>query len=490
MFELIKTFLKIGLIGFGGGSALIPVIEKEAVIDKNFVSSEKYTEETIIANITPGALPVKLSAAIGKEHSGALFSLLSAYTLAFPGVFISVILLSLIATMDKQGLLLIEYASIGISAFIIFLLVHYILKVLNTSKTERNYKIIIMLASAFLTCGKEIRALIYEIFANIPQDSLGKAFLDISTIDLLLLVFFIIFTVGDFSKYKNSILKYIRISLCVIISVFFVLLSGKGTGFSFPLMKNIIMYTMLLLCVVFTYLDAKSEKRSTNKIDIKGTLIVCSYFLAAILIFAAIAYILFGSEIIDYLKFGIISTVTSFGGGEAYLTVAHGLFVDGGFVSSDVFYSQMLPITNALPGPILVKLLSCIGYSFGAGKINSIGAAYILAILGFTIGIGFSCISYFLVELVYKAFSEIKVFISLKTWILPVICGMLITTMISMLSEMIKISITAGISNYLSLVVIVGILFTVYCLHKFLKLNDLIIILISGAVSIFAMLIL
>lgn len=61
MKELLATMFKIGCIGFGGGTALVPVIESEVVYEKKLIDKEEYTKDVIVANITPGALPVELA---------------------------------------------------------------------------------------------------------------------------------------------------------------------------------------------------------------------------------------------------------------------------------------------------------------------------------------------------------------------------------------------------------------------------------------------
>ena len=60
-----------------------------------------------------------------------------------------------------------------------------------------------------------------------------------------------------------------------------------------------------------------------------------------------------------------LSSITSFGGGEAYIAVADGYFVQPGYVDAGTFYTQLVPIANALPGPILVKVAAGIGYLTG-----------------------------------------------------------------------------------------------------------------------------
>lgn len=62
--------LKIGCIGFGGGSALIPVLQKEAVQDKGLITEDELDSDIVAASITPGALPVEIAAGIGKLPVG------------------------------------------------------------------------------------------------------------------------------------------------------------------------------------------------------------------------------------------------------------------------------------------------------------------------------------------------------------------------------------------------------------------------------------
>ncbi len=59
--SLLRGLITVGLIGFGGGSALIPVVEKELVQKRGLLDDHLFTRHTIVANITPpviaGMLP-------------------------------------------------------------------------------------------------------------------------------------------------------------------------------------------------------------------------------------------------------------------------------------------------------------------------------------------------------------------------------------------------------------------------------------------------
>ena len=56
---------KIGCVGFGGGTALIPIIEEEVVDKAGIITEEEYNKEVMIASLTPGALPFELAGGLG-----------------------------------------------------------------------------------------------------------------------------------------------------------------------------------------------------------------------------------------------------------------------------------------------------------------------------------------------------------------------------------------------------------------------------------------
>ena len=85
-FSMTATMLKIGFIGFGGGSALIPVIEDEVVEKDRIVTEEEFNDDVMIASITPGALPVEVATGIGRQASGlkGMAAAATAKSMVFP----------------------------------------------------------------------------------------------------------------------------------------------------------------------------------------------------------------------------------------------------------------------------------------------------------------------------------------------------------------------------------------------------------------------
>ena len=63
-------------------------------------------------------------------------------------------------------------------------------------------------------------------------------------------------------------------------------------------------------------------------------------------------------EIMCFSGRGILSAWMSFGGGDAYMTIADGIFVGGGMITSQQYYNHIVPAVNVLPGSILCKTLA------------------------------------------------------------------------------------------------------------------------------------
>lgn len=153
---MLASLLKIGCIGFGGGSALIPVIEKEVVEEQKLVTEEEYNKDVVVACITPGALPMEIATGLGKRAYGILGMLLSGVMMAFPGALVTVIMLSVMSWVDQGVLNQIEILSIGISAFIACLLTEYSRKTLAEARKEskgRWKRAVVILVGVFLLSG-------------------------------------------------------------------------------------------------------------------------------------------------------------------------------------------------------------------------------------------------------------------------------------------------------------------------------------------------
>ncbi len=84
--KLIFSFITIGLFGFGGGYAIIPLVEKDAVNKLGWLSLEHFTDGVAFANILPGPVAPKVAVFVGYEVLGIIGGCIALIALILPGV--------------------------------------------------------------------------------------------------------------------------------------------------------------------------------------------------------------------------------------------------------------------------------------------------------------------------------------------------------------------------------------------------------------------
>jgi chromate transporter len=90
--ELFRVFFKMGCITFGGGYAMLPVIEKELIRKRGWVTMEEVMDYYTIGQVTPGIIAVNVSTFIGYKRKGPLGGILSTLGFVAPSlIFITLI---------------------------------------------------------------------------------------------------------------------------------------------------------------------------------------------------------------------------------------------------------------------------------------------------------------------------------------------------------------------------------------------------------------
>ena len=128
------------------------------------------------------------------------------------------------------------------------------------------------------------------------------------------------------------------------------------------------------------------QQKIKLRIDFKRIL-KCLFVWIIILVILVFPTCIYGVRSAEYIGKGLLSLIVSFGGGDAYLYVAEGLFVNSGMLSEEVFYGQLVMCVNILPGSILCKTLSGTGYLIGYSAMGNIGIGIVMTLAGFAISI-------------------------------------------------------------------------------------------------------
>ena len=443
--QLFTSMLKIGCIGFGGGSAIIPIIEDE-IVETGIDTKENIDKDVMVANITPGALPVEVAASIGKRAGGNKGMFLSALAMALPGALAAIAIFTIFSTMKLTVLNVIELASVGVSIFILYMLKVYIGNVFNkcagNTKCERK-TVILMAISLFVVCGKNLYQLLG--ISKTPVFSL-------SAFNALMLFFFCIIFMEN-NRHKNVGF----IVIMVIISTLFAVTHGKN---------NYIMYALDAIMIMISLAGIVDDmKNSGMKIKIYKNFFKELFIWIVFLVICSMPALINNANIVEFIGKGIISAFMSFGGGDAYLTIADGLFVDTNMVTESQFYGHIVSVVNVLPGSILCKTLCGVGYYLGINISGSIVTGVLFAIVGFACSIAASCGFYMTIYHLYNNLSSLRIISRISECIRPIIAGFLINISLSLCNQSVRVMGKYQISG-ISTIIIVVLMFIITCLLK------------------------
>ncbi len=155
LFFLFLTFFKIGLFTFGGGYAMIPIIEREAVDRKNWISKDEFLDILAIAESTPGPLAINSATFVGYKVCGVLGSVFATLGVVLPS-FIIIFAISFFFDLFLS-LRWVQYAFRGIQVCVAFLIFNAGLKMLKHLK--------IGWFNTTLFCVSAIALLVLDLFA-------------------------------------------------------------------------------------------------------------------------------------------------------------------------------------------------------------------------------------------------------------------------------------------------------------------------------------
>ncbi len=93
LWQLFKTFFLVGLVSFGGGYAMIPII-KTAVTQYGWMTAERLTNIIAIAGMSPGPIATNSAILVGYSAAGFSGAIISAVAMLLPSIILVVIVAS------------------------------------------------------------------------------------------------------------------------------------------------------------------------------------------------------------------------------------------------------------------------------------------------------------------------------------------------------------------------------------------------------------
>ena len=146
LWQIFVTFFKIGAFTFGGGYAMIPLIQREAVDHRKWVTEDDILDIVAIAESTPGPIAINSATFVGYRAAGVLGSAAATFGVVLPS-FVIILALSFVL-QQFQEVRAVQYAFRGIQAGVLALL----FKALWTmyKKAPKGWAAYVVMAGSFV----------------------------------------------------------------------------------------------------------------------------------------------------------------------------------------------------------------------------------------------------------------------------------------------------------------------------------------------------
>ncbi len=161
--DLFLTFSKVGVMTFGGGYAMLPILQREVVNKKHWASEEELMDYYAIGQCTPGVIAVNTATFIGRKERGNLGGILATLGVVFPSIIIILVIASLISNFSH--LAWVQNAFAGIRVCVCILIINAVVSLWKKALVDVFTVLIfaaVFLASVFLN----LSPIIYVVAAG------------------------------------------------------------------------------------------------------------------------------------------------------------------------------------------------------------------------------------------------------------------------------------------------------------------------------------
>lgn len=132
LFEMFLTFLKIGACTFGGGYAMIPIIQNEIAVKREWMDERDFIDALALAQGSPGPVAVNVGIYVGYKVKGVPGAIVATLGTVLPSFFIILIIAKFF--YQYRGNLIIEKIFLGIRPAIVALILSAVYKLMKSIK--------------------------------------------------------------------------------------------------------------------------------------------------------------------------------------------------------------------------------------------------------------------------------------------------------------------------------------------------------------------
>ena len=163
LLDLFLTFAKVGVMTFGGGYAMLPILQREVVENKGWATEDELADYFAIGQCTPGVIAVNTATFIGQKLKGVPGGCAATFGVIFPSLVIITLLAGLISNVSH--LQIVKDAFGGIRVCVCILIFNAVRKLWKKAVIDRATILIFaaVLAGALLT---ELSPVVFVLIAG------------------------------------------------------------------------------------------------------------------------------------------------------------------------------------------------------------------------------------------------------------------------------------------------------------------------------------
>lgn len=135
LLDMYLTFFRIGAVTFGGGYAMLPILQREVVENKHWATDEELTDYYAIGQCTPGVIAVNTATFIGQKYRGIPGGIVTTLGVVSP----SLVIISLIAALIQNfaDILWVQNALAGIRVCVCVFILNSVVKLFKSAIKDK-----------------------------------------------------------------------------------------------------------------------------------------------------------------------------------------------------------------------------------------------------------------------------------------------------------------------------------------------------------------
>lgn len=160
--DLFLTFARIGVCTFGGGYAMLPILQRELVENKKWATEDELADYYAVGQCTPGIIAVNTSTFVGRSQGGVAGGVVATLGLVFPSLVIIMVIAAFL--QNFMHLEVVVHAFNGVRAGVVALILSSVIKLFKNAVLDWPTRVIYAVVLVLAACGT---------FCTMPEGALG-----------------------------------------------------------------------------------------------------------------------------------------------------------------------------------------------------------------------------------------------------------------------------------------------------------------------------